>query len=209
VFDYNCFLLPFSALTVPDERKQISNLISFFIRKVDYGRDFEQQLTFYVEARAVFPNLESVFATLVHCVNRLAFDTRRIVKGQHSRKTLAFVKGCAAYCFITIPSIVSVMTKMDLYLLSGQVALLNLCLGQADSCFEAAIKLIPMLPKSVEIDGGKTRGTEEYLVSYVCKFLSNLILVPVSLSSFRTARLLLMAFVCFFRIAPNKGFCTC
>jgi hypothetical protein len=116
----------------------------------------------------------------VHCVNRLAFDTRRIVKAQHSRKTLAFVKGCAAYCFITIPSIVSVMTRMDLYLLSGQVALLNLCLGQADACFEAAIKCITQLPKTVDVEGGKPKSTEQFLVNYVGKFLSNLILVPVS-----------------------------
>ncbi len=122
----------YSALTVEDERRQISNLICNFIKKVDFGRDFEQQLTFYVEARAAFPNLDSVFVTLVHCVNKLAVDTRCIVNGHHTRKTDAFVKGCAAFCYITIPSIVSVMSRMDLYLLSGQVALTNVCLGQGD-----------------------------------------------------------------------------
>lgn len=122
----------FSELTVEDEYRCISNLISSFIKKVDYGRDFEQQLTFYVDARAAFPNFDDVFVTLVHCVNKLAIDTRRIVNGQHTRKTDAFVKACAAYCFITIPSIVSVLTRMDLYLLSGQVALLNGCLGQGN-----------------------------------------------------------------------------
>lgn len=68
---------------------------------------------------------------------------------------------------------------MDLYLLSGQVALLNVCLGQADACFEAALSLVAELPKFVEIDG-KPRGTESYLVSYICNFLSTLIIVPVS-----------------------------
>lgn len=121
-----------SALTVEDERRQIGCLISNFIKKVDYGRDFEQQLAFYVEARAAFPNLDTVFSTLVHCVNKLAVETRKIVNGHHTRKTAAFVKACAAYCFITIPSIVSVVTQMDLYLLSGQVALINLCLGQGN-----------------------------------------------------------------------------
>lgn len=57
-------------------------------------------------------------------------DTRRIVGGHHTRKTAAFVRACAAYCFITVPSIGSVVSRLELYMLSGQVALLNQCLGQ-------------------------------------------------------------------------------
>lgn len=57
-------------------------------------------------------------------------NTRQIVKGIHTRKTGDFVRACAAYCFITIPSIVSEKTRMELYLLSGRVALFNQCLGQ-------------------------------------------------------------------------------
>lgn len=106
--------------------------------------------------------------------------TRRKVRGQHTRKTSAFVKACAAYCFITIPSIVSVMTQLDLYLLSGQVALANLCIGQADACFEAAIKTIPQLPNTIETIEGKTKSTESYLISYISNLLSTLILVPDS-----------------------------
>lgn len=119
-----------SALTVEDERRQISNLISYFVRSVYFGRNFEQQLNFYVEARAAFLNLDIVYITLIHCVNELANNTNRIVKGQHTRKTSYFVKACIAYNFITIPSIVSVVTRLDLYLLTGQIALQNLCLGQ-------------------------------------------------------------------------------
>lgn len=59
------FSKSYSALTVDDEKRQIGNLISGFIKKVDYGRDFEQQLSFYVEARSAFPNLDSVHAQLV------------------------------------------------------------------------------------------------------------------------------------------------
>lgn len=57
-------------MTVEDERKQISNLISTFVRRVDYGKDFEHQLTFYVEARGAFTNLDLVHAQLVQ-VTRL------------------------------------------------------------------------------------------------------------------------------------------
>ncbi|XP_039446125.1 VPS35 endosomal protein sorting factor-like [Culex pipiens pallens] len=166
-----------NALTSEDERRQISNIISHFIRKVDFGRDFEQQLSFYVEARAAFSNLDAVYSTLIQSVNRLSTSTRRIVKGQHTNKTAAFVKACAAYCFITIPSIIDVTTRMELYLQSGQVALLNVCLQQADSCFEAALNLIPELPKTYEQDG-KPTSTEPFLKSFLVNFLSTLVIVP-------------------------------
>lgn len=106
-------------------------------------------------------------------------DTKRIVKGSHTRKTAAFVKACAAYSFITIPSIISTTHRLDLYLFTAEVALANLCLGQADACLEAALNLLPELPKILEIDG-RHRNSEFYLQSYVQKFLSFLILVPVS-----------------------------
>lgn len=146
---------------------------------VNFGRDFEQQLNFYVDARGSFVNFDNVLYALVSCVNRLAMDTRRIVKGNHTRKTAAFVKACAAYSFITIPSIISITQRLDLYVLSGQTALANLCLGQADACFEAAIQLLSELPKSLDVDG-RQKSSEFYLQSYVLKLLSILIVVPVS-----------------------------
>lgn len=177
---------PISALTSDDERRNIGNLISFFILRVNYGRDFEQQLAFYVDARGLFPNLDSVLHTLVSCVNKLAMDTRRIVKGKHSRKTAAFVQACAAYSFITIPSIISTTQRLDLYLSTSEVALANLCLGQADACLEAALNLLPDIPKMLEIDG-RQRSSEFYLQSYVLKLLAFLIVVPVSILFLRVS----------------------
>ncbi|XP_055679192.1 VPS35 endosomal protein sorting factor-like [Lutzomyia longipalpis] len=168
-----------NALTVEDERRQIGGLISHMIKQVNFGRDFESQLAFYVDARATFLNLDTVYATLIHCVNNLAMETRRMVRGQHSRKTGAFVRACAAYCFITIPSIVAVATRMNLYLVSGNIALQNLCLGQADSCFEAAIQLIPELPAVIEVEG-KVKSNEMYLSGYISSLLSTLLITPDS-----------------------------
>ncbi|KAF4523437.1 hypothetical protein B566_EDAN010370 [Ephemera danica] len=166
-----------SALTVEDEKRQIGNLICGFVKAVDFGRDFEQQLSFYVDARAAFTNLDAVHVQLVQSVNRLSVDTRRIVGGHHTRKTAAFVRACAAYCFITVPSIGSVLSRLELYMLSGQVALLNQCLGQADACFKAALSLISEFPRTLEIDG-KQRNSEPFLVSYICNFMSTLLVVP-------------------------------
>lgn len=168
-----------SALTVDDERRQIGEAVTYFIRLVDFGNDFEQQLAFYNDSRAAFTNLDAVYVTLVQLVNNLAMETYRIIKGKHSRKTGDFVKSCIAYNFVTIPSITEVRSKLDLYLLTGQIALLNNCLGQADACFEVALKSVAELPKQIEVDG-KPKSMEPYLVSYLKNFLSMLIIAPDS-----------------------------
>lgn len=59
------FTFIFSALTLEDEKRQIGVLICAFIRKISFGRDFEQQLGFYVEARATFSNLDMALIQLV------------------------------------------------------------------------------------------------------------------------------------------------
>ena len=86
---------------------------------MSFGRDFEQQLSFCVEARATFCNLEPVLVQLIHVsihrcvafvcdihaqpilsvqhvvfqtVNQLAMETSRVMRGSHSRKTAAFVR---------------------------------------------------------------------------------------------------------------------
>jgi len=60
--------------------------------QIDFGRDFEKQLDFYVDARASFSNLDPVLVMLVQRVNLLALQTRAIVNGNHSRKTASFVR---------------------------------------------------------------------------------------------------------------------
>ena len=54
-----------SALTLEDEKRVIAHLLCGFISCVSFGRDFEQQLSFYVEARASFSNLDPVLVTLI------------------------------------------------------------------------------------------------------------------------------------------------
>ncbi|XP_063468220.1 VPS35 endosomal protein-sorting factor-like isoform X6 [Symphalangus syndactylus] len=166
-----------NALTLEDEKRMLSYLINGFIKMISFGRDFEQQLSFYVESRSMFCNLEPVLVQLIHSVNRLAMETRKVMKGNHSRKTAAFVRACVAYCFITIPSLAGIFTRLNLYLHSGQVALANQCLSQADAFFKAAISLIPEVPKMINIDG-KMRPSESFLLEFLCNFFSTLLIVP-------------------------------
>lgn len=65
---YILLLLFPSALTLEDEKRQIGILICAFIRKISFGRDFEQQLGFYVEARATFSNLDLALVQLVQVI---------------------------------------------------------------------------------------------------------------------------------------------
>lgn len=48
---------------------------------------------------------------------------------------LISVQACAAYSFITIPSLSNIFSRLNLYLLSGQVALANQCLSQGERLF--------------------------------------------------------------------------
>ena len=60
-----------SALTLEDDIRLIGGLINGFLRSISFGNDFEQQLSFYVEARASFCNIDYVLMFLVQvCVGR-------------------------------------------------------------------------------------------------------------------------------------------
>uniref|UniRef100_A0A4X2K9W5 VPS35 endosomal protein-sorting factor-like n=1 Tax=Vombatus ursinus TaxID=29139 RepID=A0A4X2K9W5_VOMUR len=166
-----------NALTLEDEKRMLSVLINGFIKMVSFGRDFEQQLSFYVETRSMFCNLEPVLVQLIHSVNKLTMETRRVMKGNHSRKTAAFVRACVAFCFITIPSLTGIFTRLNLYLHSGQVALANQCLSQADAFFRAAVSLVPEVPKMINVDG-KMRPSESFLLEFLCNLFSTLLIVP-------------------------------
>ncbi|XP_044159750.1 VPS35 endosomal protein-sorting factor-like isoform X2 [Bufo gargarizans] len=166
-----------NALTLEDEKRTLAHLINGFVRMVSFGRDFEQQLSFYVEARALFCNLEPVLVQLIHSVNHLAMETKKVMKGNHSRKTASFVRACVAFCFITIPSLTSIFSRLNLYLHSGQVALANQCLSQADAFFKAAVSLVPEVPKAINIDG-KLRSSEAFLLEFLSNLFSTLLVVP-------------------------------
>lgn len=155
----------------------ISSLLCHFMDKIDFGRDLEQQLNFYVECRAAFCNLDLIKDKLIMCVSGLAMKTFKYVKGKHSKKTSTFVKACLAYCHITIPSISDTYRKLELLLSCAQVALVNQCLPQTDTFLKAAISLIPDMPSHYEEDG-KRFHYEDRLSTYLISLLATLVVVP-------------------------------
>lgn len=96
-----------------------------------------------VDCRASFSNLDAVNERLVLATCALIAKAHRIVRGQHTRKTAAFVKACLAYCHITVPSIDDPFRRLHLFLLCAQVALVNQCLPQADTCLKQAVAMVP------------------------------------------------------------------
>eukprot|EP01006_Ploeotia_vitrea_P063076 TRINITY_DN84900_c0_g1_i1.p1 TRINITY_DN84900_c0_g1~~TRINITY_DN84900_c0_g1_i1.p1 ORF type:complete len:1024 (-),score=600.29 TRINITY_DN84900_c0_g1_i1:79-3114(-) len=165
------------SLSFSDERRQISKLIIQFIRKIDFGRDLEKQLSTFVECRQAFTNLDSVTQELVIRVQQLCAKAHRFMKGRHTRKTSAFVKACLAYCHITIPSLDDVFQRLRLFLSCAQVALMNGMVVQAEGFLKATISLIPDVPVTREVDH-KMKSTEEDLADFVRNFVSFLVLMP-------------------------------
>jgi len=167
------------ALSLIDHQRTISEHINKFINKVEFGTDLEKHLNFFVECRAAFLRLEPVKYALVLGSLELANRTHRLLGGRHTKKTIAFVKACLAFAHITIPSLEDVLQRMQLFILSGQMALMNQLLAQADAFFKAAIVQIRDVPLMVEDGiGGRQVPTGPKLVSVLSQFCSALVVVP-------------------------------
>ena len=117
-----------NSLSSDDEVRAIGCLVSTgLLRAVSFGADLDQQLAFLVECRAAFCNIDPVLKQLVHMVNQVAAEVHGAGGGGlagttgHSRRTAAFARACAAYAFITIPSLNGVFHRLALYVESGQV----------------------------------------------------------------------------------------
>jgi len=166
-----------NSLSFDDEIRQIADLLSVFIKKINYGMDLEKQLNFYVECRRAFGNLDAVKQSLVIVAVGLAMKTHQVVKGRHTKRTAAFVRACIAFCFITIPSMDNVFSRLYLYLLTGQSALINQCVPQSEALFEAMIGLIEEVPEYLEVNSQVISASEQ-LLNFVSSLASELIVVP-------------------------------
>ncbi|KAF2072220.1 hypothetical protein CYY_006465 [Polysphondylium violaceum] len=165
-----------NSLSFQDEVRQVTQLVINCINKIDFGRDVEKQLNFYVDCRQTFINLDGVKNRLVYGVVSICQKTLGLVKGKHSAKTTAFIRACIAFCFITIPSIDDIFMRMNLYLVSASIALQNQALSQADALLKAAITFVQEIPPILEFK--QVKSTEDWTVSYMSDFISLLVVVP-------------------------------
>ncbi|KAN0025999.1 hypothetical protein ACTFIV_006979 [Dictyostelium citrinum] len=165
-----------NSLSFQDEVRQVTQLVVNCINKIDFGRDVEKQLNFYVECRQTFINFDGVKNRLVYGVCEICEKTLTLVKGKHTPKTTSFIRACVAYCFITIPSIDDIFLKMNLYLVSSSVALQNQALSQADALLKAAITFIQEIPPILEFK--QVKSTEDWTISYISDFISLLVVTP-------------------------------
>ncbi|CAK1552041.1 unnamed protein product [Leptosia nina] len=163
-----------NAVSVEDESKCCAELINKYIQ-VSHHDDLETQLNFYVECRAAFIKLDAVLVALVHAVNTLS------TRGPSSRGRW-LQRACAAYCFITVPSLHCALARSTLYLLSGQVSLLNNCIGQAEANFKALVGVIPEIPQFVHEDG-QQKPTQDRVMGLIGSFLSTLLILPDNVDS--------------------------
>jgi len=110
-------------------------------------------------------------------VLNLAMKTLDIVRGKHTKKTAAFVRACLAYCYITIPAMEDFFSRLNLYLLSANVAMINGSLPQGEGFLKAAITLVQEIPAVIDTEG-QVRSTEEPLFVFYQNFFSILVVLP-------------------------------
>ncbi|OWA52067.1 UPF0505 protein C16orf62-like protein [Hypsibius exemplaris] len=167
-----------SSLSSEDEKRSASVLVCGFLRRIEFGSDFERQLNFYADCRGAFSNLDDVAEFLVHAVNNLAMSARAIQRGHHTRKTAAFVRACVAFSFITIPSLYDIPAQLALYLESAEVALANQCLGQADALIKAAIQLFNASKEELEVFATKMKPAGKIAAEFASNLLALMLVVP-------------------------------
>lgn len=68
-------------------RRQIGDILCNVVRCVDFGRDFEQQLQWYVEARGAFANLDVVLSQLVQVSAEHSFFNSVLIQSECSALT--------------------------------------------------------------------------------------------------------------------------
>jgi hypothetical protein len=115
------------------KKQEVNDILIAFIRKIDFGLDYENYLNLLTEARALYTDFQEVTEVLIKQVQKIAIQTYKLVKGRHNKKTMRFCKICVAYCQITIPGITSIKTQLKLQLVTAQIALMNNLISECDS----------------------------------------------------------------------------
>lgn len=152
-------------------RREVANLLMSFIKKVDFGVDYENHLNFLTEARGNYSDLDEVVELLILEVQRICIHTYKVVKGKHNKKTLRFCKVCIAYCQITIPGLKSLYSQIKHLLWTSQIALTNNLISECDSLIKNLLTIISKILNE-ELPNRKINRSE---IDFLCTFMKNLV----------------------------------
>eukprot|EP01138_Halocafeteria_seosinensis_P006057 gb/GECG01006192.1/.p1 GENE.gb/GECG01006192.1/~~gb/GECG01006192.1/.p1 ORF type:complete len:1148 (+),score=150.73 gb/GECG01006192.1/:1-3444(+) len=172
-----------------DTRRRVDTILSSFIRKPYFSRDLEKHLNLLVDARAAFSyaSSDNVNSTLVAEALKLCVQALNFVKFRHKDETRNFVKTVLAYCHVTVPSLADPFRRIKYFAHSGEIALANNCLGQADGLFRAAVQEIP--PVASALNGEPVNSAQALLILYDNSKMENEFLLSMD---FLCSRLLTM-----------------
>ncbi|RVW40211.1 UPF0505 protein [Vitis vinifera] len=153
-----------------NDNQQPARLISHFVQMVDYGIEMEHHLTFLVECRGAFSNIEELKETLVHSCNCLAIKAMK-----EAKKHISFVKSCIAFSEVTIPSISASPKQLNLYLETAEVALVCDLVSHSDGLIDSALRCLQTLDL---MDGFQILIDVDGILSLIRKLCSLLVMVP-------------------------------
>jgi hypothetical protein len=167
-----------SSINLVNRKKEVAEILTNFIKKVDFGIDYENHLNFLTEARGNYTDIDEIIELLITEVQRICIQTFKIVKGKHNKKTLRFCKVCIAYCQITIPSLKNYYTQIKHLLWSAQIALTNNLISECDSLIKNLLTIAHKVINE-ELPNKKIEKNEiEYLINFLKNLISFLIVVP-------------------------------
>ena len=164
-------------MAIEDEKKQVALCIIKFVDKVSFGKDLEKSLNFYVDVRRACTNLDLVVNHAVIRMAGLGSQAHALVKGKHNKRTAAFVKACMAACYVTIPTSDVIIVRLRLFLLCGQVSLINGLITQAESFMKQCIQTIKELPQL--LDTPKiTHPMEVQVATFIAELCEAMVCMP-------------------------------
>jgi hypothetical protein len=122
-------------------------------------------------------NLDLVVNHVVIRMAGLGSQAHALVKGKHNKRTTAFVKATMAACYVTIPTSDDIIIRLRLFLLCGQVSLLNALITQAESFMKQCIQTIKELP--MILDTPEVAETVEVQVAdFLAELMDALVCMP-------------------------------
>ncbi|KAL7080733.1 hypothetical protein ACQ4LE_000774, partial [Meloidogyne hapla] len=153
-----------------DQISENTKLICFALDRISLQveEDPEQCLNFLVDCRANFPNWDIIQRWTIRRVQSLTLLITRKVKFSSSRA--AFIQGCLANQFVSIPSLSDPLDRIEISIQSAHIALIALDFIHVDAFLNFALEQISNLQSSSFCDSK--------FLQIVAQFFSILLIIP-------------------------------